>query len=71
MKDTSGDGILGGNSGGHYHLTKRNETSFILIRILWRMLIGVIVAIVIFTILAMLNNRFSINLIQDVIAGTR
>ena len=71
MTDQNGDGILGGNSGGHYHLTRKNESSFILVRIVLWLFIFMCIGLVVVTILAMLGNRFSINLIQDVIAGTK
>ena len=69
--DLTGDGILGGNSGGHFHLTKRNEMSFIAVHVLLYLFIGFVIGLIVVTILAMINNHFGIEAYQTVIGGAR
>jgi hypothetical protein len=70
-KDYSGDGLLGGNSGGHFHLTRRNEASYIAVHVLLYLCIGLAIGLLVVTALALMNNHYGIEALQTVVAGSR
>lgn len=67
-KDFSGDGVLGGKSGGHYRLNHRQD-SYLLPHIIFWLFIGIVTGLVITIILLLLNNKLGITALQTVIAG--
>lgn len=71
-RDLSGDGFIGGKSGGHYKLGRKyRRPHYLLAELLYMLLVIVIIGLIIVTILAYTNNDIGVTAVQTIIGGLK